>query len=189
MNRFRVVFDACVLYPAAVRDLLMELAVAGLYKSHWSDEIHDEWIRNVLDNRPDLTAERLANTRRHMDAYSQDALVDGYQYLIPTIELPDADDRHVVAAALHCRADAIITFNLKDFPREVMDALGLEAIHPDDFVTYQFDLDAPRTCESAKRVRSRLANPPYSPEEYVSHLRKSGLPRTADRYADWLALL
>lgn len=189
MNRFRVVFDACVLYPAAVRDLLMELAVAGLYKSHWTNEIHDEWIRNVLEDRPDLEPAQLTRTRELMDANSQDALVEGYERLISTIELPDPDDRHVVAAALHCRADAIVTFNLRDFPPGILNELGLEAIHPDDFISYQFDIDAPRTCAAAKRIRTRLVNPRYSPAEYMDCLRGAGLPRTADRYSDWLALL
>lgn len=189
MNRFRVVLDACVLYPASVRDLLLELAVAGLYQAHWSDEIHEEWIRNVLGDRPDLVATDLARTRQLMDAHAGDALVDGHQALIQTITLPDPDDRHVVAAALHCRADAIVTFNLRDFPESVLSALGLEAIHPDDFITYQFDLNAPLTCAAAKRIRTRLSRPPAAPEQYIARLRQAGLPRTADRYADWLPLL
>lgn len=189
MNRFRVVLDACVLYPAPVRDLLMELAVAGLYKAHWSDEIHDEWMRNVLRNRPDLKAQQLARTRELMDAYSEDALVEGFDVLIPTITLPDPDDRHVVAAALQCRADAIVTFNLPDFPEAALSTLGLEAIHPDDFITFQFDLDAPKTCAAAKRIRTRLKNPPRSPSEYIDCLKAVGLPRTADRYTDWATLL
>lgn len=189
MGRFRVVFDACVLYPAQVRDLLMELAVAGLYKSHWSQEIHEEWIRNVLADRPELGPEQLERTRQLMDAYSQDAVVDNYQSLIPSIELPDPGDRHVVAVALRCRADAIVTFNLRDFPDTALAAHGLEAIHPDDFISFQFDLDAPRTCAAVRRIRQRLKAPPMSAEDYLDRLRTSGLPRAADRYAEWLPLL
>ncbi|MEA1653118.1 PIN domain-containing protein [Nitrospirillum sp. BR 11164] len=92
------------------------MAATELFRARWTDAIHDEWIRNVLKNRPDLTREQLRWTRERMDASVIDCLVSGYEHLTPTINLPDPDDRHVVAAAAQARADAIITFNLKDFP-------------------------------------------------------------------------
>ena len=49
------ILDACVLYPAPLRDFFMRLAVS-LYQPKWTDDIHEEWIRNVLDDRPDLSA-------------------------------------------------------------------------------------------------------------------------------------
>ena len=90
--------DASVLYPAPLRDLLLELAVSDLFRAKWSASVHEEWIRALLRNRPDLTAERLERTRRLMDAHVRDALVTGFEDLIGGIELPD-HDRHVVAAA------------------------------------------------------------------------------------------
>lgn len=189
MNGFRVVFDACVLYPAPLRDLLMELALAGMYKSHWTDAIHDEWIRAVLRERTDLSAASLARTRELMNLYAEDALVTGYEPLIDGLILPDAKDRHVLAAAIHSRADAIVTFNLKDFPESALKPWGIEAIHPDDFITYQFDLHVPHVCAAAKRIRERLKNPPRSAEEYIDRLRIVGLPRTAERYRDCLMLI
>ena len=95
MNRFRVVLDACVLYPAPLRDLLLELAISGLFKVHWTAKIHDEWIRAVLRERPDLAASQLARTRDLMDLHSEDALVEGFENLIAGLCLPDPDDRHV----------------------------------------------------------------------------------------------
>jgi predicted nucleic acid-binding protein len=189
MHGFRVVFDACVLYSAPLRDLLMELTFEGLYKSHWTDAIHDEWIEAVLRERPDLTAERLLRTRELMDLHAEDALVRGYESLTDTLNLPDPKDRHVLAAAIHARADAIVTFNLKDFPGAALSELGIEAIHPDDFITYQFDLNMPRVCAAAKRIRARLKNPAHSAEEYVDRLQTVGLPRTAERYRQCLVLI
>src|SRR3712207_4197022 len=96
-----VVYDACVLYPAPLRDFLMRLALTDLYRARWTDLIHDEWIRNVLASRPDLKLEDLERTRALMNTAVRDCLVTGFEHLIPAIELPDPDDRHVVAAAMY----------------------------------------------------------------------------------------
>ena len=116
MTSFTVVYDASVLYPAPLRDFLMWLALADLFQARWTNEIHQEWIRNVLKNRPDLTLIQLDRTKNLMNSNVRDALITGYEPLIPTLILPDINDRHVLAAAIHGRADFIVTFNLKDFP-------------------------------------------------------------------------
>ena len=121
-SHFTVIYDACVLYPAPLRDLLMRLAMTDLYRARWTDMIHDEWTRNVLKQRPDLRAEDLERTRSLMNAHVRDGLVTGFEHLIPSVELPDADDRHVVAAAIHGGASLIVTFNLKDFPPAALTA-------------------------------------------------------------------
>ncbi|MCA3219062.1 MAG: PIN domain-containing protein, partial [Burkholderiales bacterium] len=108
-SRFTVVYDACVLYPAPLRDLLMRLALADLYRARWTDAIHNEWIRALLARRPDLKREDLERTRELMNLHVRDSLVTGFEPLIPSVELPDADDRHVVAAAIHCGASLILT--------------------------------------------------------------------------------
>lgn len=116
MGNFTVLFDACVLYSAPLRDFLMHLAMTDLFRAKWTDEIHDEWIRNLLKNRPDLTQERLQRTRDLMNSSVRDCLVSGYVDLIPSLTLPDQDDRHVLAAAICGGADVIVTYNLSDFP-------------------------------------------------------------------------
>ena len=113
--RFVVVFDACVLYPAPMRDILIRLATAGLFAAKWTDRIHDEWTRNLLAQRPDL-ADALERTRSLMDQAVPDCLVEGYESLIEGLSLPDPDDRHVLAAAIRAGAQTIVTINLKDFP-------------------------------------------------------------------------
>ena len=128
------VYDANVLYLAQLRDLLMRLAVADLVRAHWSDAIHDEWIRNLLDNRDDLTRAQLERTRELMENALPGASVSGYQHREPNLTLPDPDDRHVLAAAVHAGAEWIVTFNLRDFPASVLDAYGIEAVDPDSFI-------------------------------------------------------
>jgi len=112
--------DSCVLYPARLRDLLLSLAAAGLFRPIWSDSIHEEWMTNVLANRPDLTRAQLEATRRAMDLAFPAALVSGFEGLIPALNLPDPDDRHALAAAVYARAELIITVNLSDFPKAAL---------------------------------------------------------------------
>jgi hypothetical protein len=147
-SNFAVVYDACVLYPAPLRDLLMHLALSDLYRARWSDLIHDEWTRNLLANRPDLNQDQLDRTRALMNAHVRDSLVDGFDYLIPVIDLPDADDRHVVAAAIHSGASLIVTFNLKDFPSASLQRYDIVAQHPDAFIVDLLDLQPAAVLEA-----------------------------------------
>jgi predicted nucleic acid-binding protein len=186
---FTVVFDACVLYPAPLRDLLMQLATARLFRVKWSHQIHDEWTRNLLKNRQDLTSEALQRTVECMNKALPDALVEGHEFLIDVIHLPDADDRHVVAAAIRGRADAIVTTNLRDFPASELEKHNLEAIHPDDFVSYQLDLDQGAVLECARVHRARLINPPKTPDEYLDTLLAQALPKTVSALASFKTLL
>src|SRR3954453_1695815 len=91
-------------------------------------------MRALLRNRPDLSRQKLERTRRLMDSHAADALVTGYEDLIPGLQLPDPDDRHVLAAAIRGRADVIVTANLRDFPAEHIASFGIEAQHPDEFI-------------------------------------------------------
>jgi len=173
-----VVYDACVLYPAPLRDFLMHLALTELFQARWSDAIHDEWIRNVLADRPNLRS-RLQRTRTLMDKAVPDSLVTGYEPLIEKLDLPDPDDRHVLAAAIRCGAQAIVTFNLKDFPAGNLALYDVEAIHPDDFVELQFDLRQELVLQAAKHQRSMLKAPPKSAGAYLDTLSSQGLVKTA----------
>jgi predicted nucleic acid-binding protein len=178
LANFTGFLDASVLYPAPLRDLLLELAVADLYRAKWSDAVHEEWIRAVLKNRPDLTHAQLARTRTLMNLHARVALVTDFERLIDVLELPDPDDRHVLAAAIKGRADLIVTFNLKDFPADELDRWGIEAQHPDEFLTHQFHLSQPVFLQAVKTVRQRLQNPPTSVENYLDTLRAQGLLAT-----------
>jgi hypothetical protein len=178
-TRYTVVLDACVLYPAPVRDILLSLAHQGLYHARWTATINDEWIRNLLHNRADLDPTLLRATTQHMAQAIPDSLISGYEQFINTIDLPDADDRHVVAAALVGHADAIVTFNLKDFPSDALTPLSLEAQHPDDFVVNQLHLNLPESLKAVKAMRARLARPSQTAAQLLATLERCGLPQTA----------
>lgn len=113
---YPVVLDACVLYPSLLRDLLMYLGLTGLYQPKWSAIIEDEWQRNLIKDRADLQLDKIKRTGQLMNRALPDAMVTGFEPLMTGINLPDVDDRHVVAAAIRCNAEIIVTFNLKDFP-------------------------------------------------------------------------
>lgn len=112
---FTALYDACVLYSAPVRDVLMHIALADLCAARWTNAIHEEWIRAVRENRPDLKREQLERTRDLMNVHARDALITNFEDLIPSLALPDPDDRHVLAAAIRGRADVIVTYNLRTF--------------------------------------------------------------------------
>lgn len=178
MSRYTVVYDACVLFPAPLRDLLVQLATANLFRAKWTEDIHREWIGAVLEHRNDLTAEQLNRTRALMDRAVMDCIVTGYERLIDALILPDKDDRHVLAAAIHCRADAIVSFNLRDFPNAALAPHNIEAIHPDDFLTYQFDLDEAAVVRAAAKCCHRLKSPAKTGREYLDTLLLQSLPKT-----------
>ncbi len=113
------VFDACILYPFHLRNSIVQAAVDRLVEARWTDEIHDEWIRNLAADTPTIPIERLRTTRRLMNDALPGATISGYEDLVPTVSLPDPDDRHVVAAAIAAGATIILTWNLKDFPATV----------------------------------------------------------------------
>ena len=189
MSAFTVLLDACVLYPAPVRDLLIRLALSGLFRAKWTDEIHDEWIRNLLANRNDLTADQLARTRALMDKAVPDSLVTDYQDLIPALTLPDQNDRHVLAAAIRAKAETIVTSNTADFPVEILQKYDVESQHPDDFIVLQMGLSAAAVCSAAKSARTSLKNPPLSVEEYLDGLKACGLTQTATELRKFSDLL
>jgi predicted nucleic acid-binding protein len=176
--RYTVLYDACVLYPAPLRDLLVQLATANLFRAKWTEQIHEEWIRSVLKERPDLTRAQLNRARELMNRAVLDCIVEGYEYLIPAVTLPDPDDRHVVAAAIHARADCIVTSNLKDFPTAALSPYNLEAIHPDEFINYQIDLNEAAVVIAAQACCSRLRNPIKTGTEYLDTLEALSLPKT-----------
>lgn len=178
MTNFTVFYDACVLYPAPLRDLLMNLAITDMYRAKWTNEIHEEWIASILSNRNDLNRKFLERTRDRMNMSVRDCLVENYEYLIPTLTLPDSDDRHILAAAIHSSSSAIVTFNLKDFPKQAIHQHGIEAQHPDIFIINLFDFSSELVCLAAKRHRASLKSPSKTLEKYLSTLEKQSLINT-----------
>jgi predicted nucleic acid-binding protein len=185
---FGALFDACVIYPAPLRDILMRMARTGLFRARWTDAIHDEWIRNLLENRPDLK-DKLPRTRELMNCAIDDCLVTGFEDLIPSLSLPDPDDRHVLAAAIVGRADVIVTQNLKDFPEAALAPFNIEAQHPDTFIRHLLDLDQAVALAAVRAHRASLKNPPMSVEVYLETLAKQELPETVNYLRPWGELI
>ncbi len=173
-----VLYDACVLYPAPLRDLLIQLALDELFRAKWSNSIHDEWIRNVLKVRPDLSSQQLDRTRALMNFHVLDALVEGFEKIEKTLDLPDPNDNHVLAAAIVSSSDMILTFNLKDFPDKILSTYHIKAMHPDDFLMCLLDKGQGSVFQSLKSTRLRLRKPPKSVDEYLEILDKQGLRNT-----------
>ena len=164
----------------------MHLALTGLFRAKWSADIHEEWISALLRNRPDLTRQKLERTRMLMDRHATDALVTGYQELIPSLQLPDPNDRHVLAAAICSRADVIVTFNTRDFPFERLAEFGIEAQHPDEFVLHLLDLALGVVATAAEDHRLSLKNPAKTVEEYLNALEARGLTRTVSVLREYM---
>ena len=174
----KAIYDACVLYSAPLRNLLLRLADAKQVEPFWSEEIHDEWIRSLLRNRPDLIRDNLERTRRKMDSHFSDALVRGYESIIPTLTLPDPNDRHVLAVAIHVKAEYIVTFNLTDFPKSHLRSYGIEAVSPDEVVLRMIQKRPSRIIATVKDHRLSLKRPSKTVSEYLATLEKQGLPQT-----------
>jgi predicted nucleic acid-binding protein len=172
--RYTVVLDACVLYPAPLRDLLLSLASAGMFAARWTETIQDEWKRNLLSNRPELK-ELIPRTAELMNKAIEDCLIQGYERLIDSLVLPDPDDRHVLAAAIAGHADAIVTFNLKDFPVDAVEIHGIEVLHPDDFMVAQYTLDQIKVLSAVKAMRQRLRRPAHTAQQFIAIMESQGL--------------
>ena len=135
-------------------------------------------MRNIQTYYPDVTRQQAERIRDLMNAHVADCLVTEYESLIPSLTLPDPDDRHVLAAAIRSGADLIVTFNLKDFPANALKRYAIEAQHPDEFIVQQLKLAADLVCIAAQRQRQSLKNPPMSVEEYLASLERQGLRQT-----------
>jgi predicted nucleic acid-binding protein len=177
---FVVVYDANVLYPNALRDLLIRVAQAGMVQAKWTHQILDETFRNVLKNNPDLDPARIDRTRGLMLAAIRDCLVLGHEPLIDALHLPDPDDRHVLAAAIKARAQTIVTFNLKDFPEDRLAPWQVEAQHPDEFVLDLIDLKKTTVFGAVQRMADSTKNPPLTVDEVLARLYRCGLVESVD---------
>ena len=166
----------------------MRLAVTDLFKARWTDHIHAEWIDALL-REGRFKRENLETIRDLMDEHVRDAKVTGYEALIEVLDLPDKDDRHVLAAAIRCNADAIVTFNQKDFPEAVLNSYGIDVIHPDEFIYYQIDLAPAVCCQALKEQRLALKNPPFNVDEFLTALHRQQLPQTVSKLKELVAFI
>ena len=189
MTRFTALLDANILYPAPMRDIFLQLAVDDVFRTKWTADIHREWIDALLRNEPHRDRSALERTRDLMDKATRDCLVTGYDRLIAALDLPDPDDRHVLAAAITGRCDVIITCNLRDFPEPAIAPYGIEVQHPDLFLGNHLDLMPGPFCAAVHKIRSRLVAPPLTVQDYLATLTGQGLVSTAAELGQFSALL
>ncbi len=189
ISTFTVFFDANVFFGAALRSLVMELAMTGLFRARWSADVHEEWIEALLAKMPDIDRDRIRNVRAQMDRAVPDCLVSGYEAIIPSLNLPDPDDRHILAAAIVGRADCIVTFNERDFPAAVLSPYRIHTCHPDRFLIEVDGLDDGALVDAVRDDLAHYRKPPLSVEAYIGRLRSAGLPQTADYLTQMQVLL
>lgn len=189
MSSQKIVLDANVLYGNFVRDLLLSLFYAGIYEAKWTDKITQEWTGHLLENRKDITPKKLERTLALMNGITPSALVERYQEYIPMVDLPDKDDRHVVAAAIAAGAHKILTWNLGDFPEQVLKSFNVVAQSPDKFF-YELILEDPSEITGIfKGVRERMKSPPICIDRFFEYLQANRLYMTAthlERYKNLL---
>lgn len=179
-STFTAFFDANVFFGARLRSFTMEVTHTGIFRGRWSADVHREWIGAVLAKRQDLTPDRIQPIASMMDKSIPDALVTGYETLIDALTLPDPDDRHILAAAIVGRADVIVTFNEKDFPKEALAPFSIHTRHPDDFFLDADGIDQGVIAEAAARDIAHYTKPPLSVKAYTEDLRRAGVPKLAD---------
>jgi predicted nucleic acid-binding protein len=180
------VLDANVLYPAPLRDFLLRLAAARFFKPRWSDQIQEEWIKNLLKNNENLSREKLEATCGAMDSFFEDALVTDYELLIPALT-NDPKDRHVLATAIRAKAPYIVTFNLKDFKAADLASHSVQAVTPDTFALGLYQSSSLLMVNTVRRHRAVLKRPPRTAEEYLDDLTRNHLPKTATALQKHLA--
>lgn len=181
---FSVVYDACVLYPSSLRDLLIRVARAGIVQARWSESILDEAFGSILAKRPDLDAEKLERTRRLMNSALPAAMVHGHEALIDGLNLPDPKDRHVLAAAIRSGAQAIVTFNLKDFPEDTLGHFDIEPKHPDEFLMNCIDISSSTVMQVITELAGDYRNPQLTVPELFAALRGRGLVQSIAKLND-----
>lgn len=183
------VYDACVLYPFHLRNLLVQCAVDRLVEARWTAEIHEEWIGNLSANNPSIPLGHLHTARDLMDAALPGALVTGYEAMIPTVALPDPEDRHVAAAAIVAGARVIVTWNMRDFPAAALQKYRLQAQTPDIFLAHLYNEIPALVIEVVAKARRNLRRSKISAEEFVQALRQQRLMRFATQIAAHLSQL
>jgi predicted nucleic acid-binding protein len=185
LSTFTAFFDSNVFFKARLRSLILWIAQAGLFRARWSEKVHEEWIRSVVQRaqsqNKDITVESLEPVRDAMNEAILGCLVDQYEPLIDTLKLPDPNDRHVLAAAITARADVIVTFNLKHFPIQILSQFNIHAKQPDDFLLDVENIDPEVFLKKVEADWKHYCKPPLTFSDYLESLKKAGVPMLAER--------
>lgn len=159
---FVAFLDACVLYKAVLRDVLLTLGQYSFCQIRWSPHVLDEMERNIAE-RPTVGVDAAKRMRAVMESAFPEAAVDPEAY-IPLIDvMTNAEkDRHVLAAAVVARADVLVTSNLKHFPEVLCQPYNIEVQDPDTFLVHQFGLNKAVMVQTLKALTQRRRRPPMT---------------------------
>lgn len=186
-NRFTALLDANVLVGALPRNIILSLAEAGFFRPRWSTTILDEFERTFGKRFDDEAAGQ--RQRRRIESAFPEAMVTSFEMLIEGLALPDADDRHVLAAAIHIKAAVIVTENLRDFPQCSVVKFDIEVLSTDDFIADIIDLGGAEAVAALRKMRERFQRPDISSSDLILKIEKHGLLQTADLLVDYKDLL
>ena len=178
----KLLLDACVLYPTVMREMLLGTARAGLFDVLWSERILEEWARAAARHGPAQEAQARGEIALLAAAFSG-ASVTPPERLENRLWLPDANDIHVLAAAVAGNADSIVTLNAKDFPRGILAEEGVGRIDPDTLLLRCWQKNAAAVEEVGAKVLEearRLSDPDW---QIRPLLKKARLPRLAKALA------
>lgn len=177
-NPFVVILDANVLFPFRVRDVLLTFAHEGLFRARFTDEILDEWTRSILALKPELEDSIRSQERALREAFDE-CFVTGHLPLIEGLVMPDADDRHVLAAAIRCSAQVIVTENKRDFPAMLLEHYDIEVLSADEMLVNTYELFPADAVRALRNVRQRYKKRPFTVAEFLLDLTRVGLPKLA----------
>ena len=189
VGRYSALLDANVLHPAFLRGALLWFADARLLRPVWSEDILEEWRRSVMRRHKDIDEGKLKELQKTFTSQFPDAQVSNYRPFIDVLELPDKNDRHVLAAAIVGRCNGIVTANLKDFPEGTLKMYGIEAVHPDSFIVNIIDLDQDKALAASKRHREAMSKTTPTVEEFLDRYEQAGLIQAHQRLCKHKELL
>ena len=173
---FPVFFDTCSIYGAGLSDLLLTLAERDVYRPLWSADVLAELRRVLLE--AGITRDAVDHRISAMNDAFPDAVVSDYESLLPQMTC-DANDRHVLAAAVRGGAEVVVTFNLKHFPSASLSMWNLSVVPPDDFLLDQLDLYPDSVIDAVTQVPASYEKPPVTTSEFLGLLECSGVQRFA----------
>lgn len=171
-----VLLDANIFPAVWLLDIMLTLDERQVIDAVWSERILKE-ARHALVERRGRTPEQADRLLSFITPMNPTHCVYGWSRLESTLELPDPDDRHVLAAALVADADYIVTYNLRDFPEAGLERYAVKAVHPDEFLSLALTYDQEGVVDAMKGVVASKDNPPRTMKEELEHLRKLRLDR------------
>lgn len=179
----KIVIDTCVLFPTVMREMVLGVARAGVFTPFWSERILEEWRRAAARLGPEGAAQGEAEIALLRAAWPK-ALRPAAPGLESRLYLPDSADIHVLAVAVDASADAIMTVNAKDFPRNLLAEEGVARVDPDTFLFQAWQANPHRVVPVAQSVLDTARRLSGEDWQMRALMKKARLPRLGRALAD-----